>query len=619
VPMSSQEIADAASFQTFVNCYLREVDAGTWHVADRFATAADVPLGQGETHFVELVLEALGVSLAFGVSFRSKVGRHTLTAVYTRSTDTQSWRRMDTLSAELLLIDAIYAKRPASVQRLELIGRVVESHQVMQTYVEHQRATDLSEDPGSAMRFIDSEQSTVLGHWLHPTPKSRRGIYGYQHTHYAPELGGRFALRFFAARRALVLQASIADASAEEIARGIACGGHDASGAAARLEALGDGYCVLPLHPLQADWLLHQDYVRALLDADDLVDLGELGPAFTPTSSVRTVYAETMDFMVKLSIPVKITNSLRINLASELGDSVYISKLFRACGLDRDFPEMRPVEDPAYITVALPDHEETGFEVIFRSNAFAERDESEPPRTVHSIAALVQDAWDEHASSKLALAVRTLARARGLRPTDAALVWFEAYFKCAVEAPIRIYDRHGIALEAHQQNVLVELDAVGLPMHAYCRDVQGIGISESFRERTLALVPELVSQEKVFEAEDIVQNGFGYYLFFNQLYSVINRFALDGLLSEDALLEVVRRKLVQMRPQMQRLGTELVDAHLHERSMPFKGNLLTRAADMDELQSENELAVYTQVENPLYAPRTESMTSTRANTEGARP
>ncbi|HEX5655804.1 MAG TPA: ferric iron reductase, partial [Polyangiales bacterium] len=196
--------------------------------------------------------------------------------------------------------------------------------------------------------------------------------------------------------------------------------------------------------------------------------------------------------------------------------------------------------------------------------------------------------------------VRRLARVRQIELRHAALLWFDAYWLCAIEATVRIYDQHGIALEAHQQNVLLELDDEGMPVRSYYRDLQGVGLSACRREELVALVPELRDQAKVFEPDEIVRNGISYYLFCNQLHAVINRFGLDGLVDEATLLDVARRKLSAMRGGLRQLGTALVEMLLGTRSVPCKGNLLTRVADMDELLAENELAVYTQVDNPLF-------------------
>ncbi|MCF6429883.1 ferric iron reductase [Leisingera sp. MMG025] len=53
-----------------------------------------------------------------------------------------------------------------------------------------------------------------------------------------------------------------------------------------------------------------------------------------------------------------------------------------------------------------------------------------------------------------------------------------------------LYDRYGIALEAHQQNSLLDL-STGLPSCAYYRDNQGYYITQDAFPRLSALEPSL--------------------------------------------------------------------------------------------------------------------------------
>ncbi len=595
-----QDVATHASFQAFVNCYLREVDSGRWKTRASFCRGADLVWSSEVTDVVELELPLLGQSLILGVSYRSLVGRHTLCEAYQRVGESGAFRRLDPLSVQLLLIDSIYARAPERPERLELLSRVLQSHQGMARYLEHSVAKSGSVDPRSrAASFIDSEQSSAFGHWLHPTPKSRQGIAAWQDGHYSPELRGRFQLHFFAAARHLVEQESIARKPAESLSRDIALQGPD-RGRVERLLSSMDDLCLIPVHPLQAHFLVHQPHVRRLLSQGVLTDLGPLGPQFTPTSSVRTVYCESCDYMLKLSIPVKITNSLRINLKSELGDSVWISQLLRRTRIEENFPEVAVMEDPASMTIALPGMEETGFEVIFRRNPFPS-----PGRSgeVHAVTALVSDPLPGEPSSLLSRLVRASAERLGLGLGGGAKRWFDAYFRCTVESTLRIYDAYGTALEAHQQNSLIAFDAFQLPERFYYRDIQGLALLESFRGDLTRMVPELARQEKVFEPDDIVRNGLGYYLFFNHLYPVIYRFGLDGLHDEKDLLELVRRRLTTLRTELSGPGRILVDGLLHDARIPCKANLLTRAQDLDELQAEQELAVYAMMDNPLASPK----------------
>ncbi|MEM9454521.1 MAG: IucA/IucC family protein [Myxococcota bacterium] len=596
---AARYIATDASFQAFTNCYLREVDSGTWHDAASWQASSGLTLSQGEAYVVELELDRQ--VLALGVRFRSRVGRHALTVCFQRPSPSHPFLPVDLLSAQLMLIDHLYREHPQSERRLELLVRVIQSHQVMAACVapclSGKRRSSLHPSPGGG--FIESEQSIVFGHWLHPTPKSRQGIHGWQSPYYTPERGGRFQLEYFAAHRDIVEQGSVTGRSAEAISQQIASVGATKEELVALAQAVGDDRCLVPIHPLQATWLRHQDYVRELLASGKLLDLGPRGAEFTPTSSVRTVYSESLDFMAKLSIPVKLTNSLRINMRTELDDSVNVSKILRLCGVDRDFPTVRIIEDPAYITIGVPGRAETGFEAIFRDNPFRMNRGAPDVDPVHSVAALVEEpvATGEH--SLLMSLIHVFVAHEGRDIAAAGLAWFDAYWRRAVEPVIRIYDVHGIGLEAHQQNSLLSFEPSGLPKIFHYRDVQGLTLCRSQYDRFVELLPELEHEPQLFEDRQLVRDGLCYYLVFNQLFSVINRFGLDGIVDEQTLLEFVRGRLIDLRPEMGELGTEFIDLLLEQEALPCKANLLTRLEDRDELQAENELAVYTLLDNPL--------------------
>ena len=281
------------SFQAFCNCYLREISDGRWHDPKLFAERFDCAVAPEIHHIVEIPLPHSRTALALFINYRSLVGRHSIQEVYERPAGTSTWKRLDALSAQLRLIDEIYAPHPGSPHRLELLSRVIESHQTMDRYMAHWRSGESSSKSGHQASFIESEQSFITGHWLHPTPKSRQGMHAWQHLLYTPELNGRFRLAFFAARHDLIYQDSLIDLPAERISFEIACHGLDDH---THLDQLVDaGFCLIPVHPLQAHWLPSQPYIQSLLSSGALLPLGELGPCFTATSSVRTVYSAEID------------------------------------------------------------------------------------------------------------------------------------------------------------------------------------------------------------------------------------------------------------------------------------------------------------------------------------
>lgn len=581
---SCSEIAERASFQAFINGYLREIDEGIWCEARQwYARHPDLKHGLAE-QVIELTLVHQKIHLALMVDYTSLVGRHCISAVVIRQADTP-WQAIDFFPASIFLINEIYARAgqssPALKQKhIELILRLTESLQLMTRYL-HARQAD---DSLLGDRFIDSEQSLLYGHWLHPTPKSRQGMVSWLQECYSPELGGRFQLHYFAVKRCYVKQDSVAEQDAETILR--SAFGDD-------IPAVSEDYVVVPAHPLQAQWMLHQPYIQQAMGDGLISDLGRRGICFTATSSVRTVYSEHWPWMLKFSIPVKITNSLRLNHYAELLAGRVMASLLRRSGFINKYPQFQIIEDPAYLTVQLPGHTETGFELILRSNPFTEQCQ----QGVHSIAALVQDPLPG-ARSRLSLLIDTLATKEHRLPAQVARDWFEQYLACAVVPLILLYEEQGIALEAHQQNSLLDV-RTGYPTRYFYRDNQGFYLSPAHRESLAAIEPCVRQTPELFYDDDMICDRFSYYLIINQLYSVIYRLGADRLINESVLVGWVRRRLHALEKQLQGTGKVFVQQLLQKNTIPCKANLLTRLHDIDELTAELELAVYTHIKNPL--------------------
>lgn len=586
---SAKQLANNASFQAFMNCYLREIDPGVWHSPVDWQLKTGLAFSEQESHVLELQLPHQEVTLALGVRFHSLVGRHRFTQIYQQPQNNFNWQPIDSYSTILLLINNLYGDQSKGVseQKLELTSRTLESHQIMAHYL-----TEREDDERLyGDEFIDSEQSILFGHWLHPTPKSRQGMHQWQHLNYSPELGGQFQLHYFAARRDLVQQDSILNFSAEEIVQQLIKDELSES----QQQRLDKDFVIIPQHPMQAQWLLHQGHIKTLIAQGHLIDLGLLGPHFTPTSSVRTLYCAELDYMLKFSIPVKITNSLRVNMRHELDAGMIVAKLLRSCCFSQQHPQFKTIDDPAYLTLDLVDHQESGFEVIIRENPFT----GDNKNHVHSIAALVQEPLQAGMSSRLATLIHNLAEQQQKSLKEVSVQWFDAYLQCAIESIIRLYDSYGIALEAHQQNSLLDVRN-GYPSTYYYRDNQGFYLSQTMRPKLLQREPLLLKTKELFYSDEMICDRFSYYLLVNQLFSVINRFALDDLIDELTLLKQTHEKLQQLQPQMQGVGKMLIHSILERRDIPCKGNLLTRIDDVDELQAEMEQAVYTQVPNPFY-------------------
>jgi spermidine-citrate ligase len=587
----AKQIAENASFQAFLNCYIREVSSGHWIKKEEWVKEQRLSLLITEGHIVELELPMQNIRFAFGVEYKSLVGRQIFGISLKYCTQQKQWILEDKLTILLALIQELHLKAKAegcpehSSHFDELILRLMESYQTMTHYIE-KSLIDSKKQNGANDTFIEAEQSLIFGHWLHPTPKSRQGMASWQQESFAPELQGSFQLHYFRVDRALVKESSVLEKSASElISQSLTKSQPDFD--------LSEKDCLIPMHPLQAQWLLQQRYVKKAL-AEGLIKYeGALGSFYTATSSIRTVYSSIEEMMYKFSIPVKITNSLRVNRSHELKAGIVMARFMSKIDFLQNHPFFRMIDDPAYITVELPDQTESGFEVIFRSNVFPKgQDEG-----ISMIAALVQEPLPKQ-KSKLSQLIMNRAQSEYRSVESVSLDWFKAYWKCAIEPLLRLYDEYGIVLEAHQQNSVLNLSS-GYPTTYYYRDNQGYYLSKSYKGGLLSIEPSLCETEELFYEDSLIHDRFTYYLFMNQLFPVIYRFGADQLIEENILLKWSTDQLRLLEKEFGGQGKVFVHNLLKQELLAYKANLLTRFHDVDELEAELEQAVYTKIPNPF--------------------
>lgn len=588
---SAKRIAENATFQAFLNSYLREVDHGHWMERKEWVHEQRLPMSLTGESVIEMDLPRQSIRFAVEVHYRSLCGRHVIGSALKYCVQRRQWIHQDRLPMMITLIQELHlmAKSNGCHELAshfdELVLRLIESYQTMAAYIENRmndEACLYSED----ISFIETEQSLLFGHWLHPTPKSRQGMAAWQHPSYAPELKGHFQLHYFQIDKEIVKESSILiDSASEMILTSLR--------KSLPQLAVSQQACLIPMHPLQAQWLLQQDHVREAIEKNLIKNLGPMGAYYSATSSIRTVYHPEGDWMYKFSVPVKITNSLRTNRVHELRAGIAMARLMEKLHYTEKNPAFRIIDDPAYITAEFPGVMESGFEVIIRSNVFpAGRDKG-----ISSIAALVQDPLPGK-SSRLQRTIERIAQSESRGIMEVSMEWYQLYWRCSIEPLIRLYDEHGLALEAHQQNSVLDL-STGYPRAYYYRDNQGYYLSKSFKETLCKVEPSLEECPELFYEDTLIQERFTYYLMMNQLFSVISRFGHDHLISEEILIKWSRQQLCHLEKELSGLGKEFIRHTLQAEKLAFKANLLTRFHDVDELTAKNEQAVYTYIQNPF--------------------
>lgn len=581
--------AQAAAVENLLRCWVRETgltpsDHGVLHLP---LPASGTTLVTPVRHWSPTGWHRFGPPRLAGTpEYAPSVDAVTLAALLTRETP----GRPDTTEP--------HGTAPAD--GAELVARVADSQRRTATFLRDRRAHP---EDGPDL-FLSAEQALLLGHPLHPTPKSREELTDAEARQYAPELRGSFPLHWLAVAPSLLAS----DSAWTERGRPL-----PAAQLLGRLAGndlpLPDGYSALPLHPWQARDVRHRAPVAALLDAGLLRDLGPLGSPWHPTSSVRTVHRSGSPAMLKLSLGLRITNSRRENLRKELHRGVEVHRLLRA-GLAKEWQAVHPgfdiVRDPAWLAVddldGLP---VPGLDVMIRHNPFAPTDD------IGCVAGLVSPRPDfepnatagpEGCRSRLAQLVTRLAARTG-RPVGAvAAEWFLRYLEQVVRPVLWLDGEAGVALEAHQQNTLLSLDQDGWPAGGRYRDNQGYYFRESRRGELDARLPGIGEHSDTFVSDQVADERFAYYLAINNVFGLIGALGSQRLADEHLLLAAFRRFLRAAASGPAALRSSLPGTLLDSPVLRCKANLLTRLHGLDELVGPVDTqSVYVTIANPLHS------------------
>lgn len=567
------------------------LDATTFdaiRVADAHATAALLRCwlregGEARREGDDLVfdLPSSGTTLVAPLTYWSECGWHQFGAVRLGAGAPAD----ATTVAALLSVEGGSARGAGPDAIGDLVDRVVDSTRRIADFLAQrgvEPATAVAATP-----FLEGEQALVLGHPLHPTPKSRSGLSPAESQAYSPELRGEFAAYWFAAHPDVVEGDSATGQPIEELLRDLA----------GDLEVPA-GMVPIPAHPWQAADVLQRPAVRELVEQGVLIPLGQAGAPWSPTSSVRTVYRADSPYMLKLSLGLPITNSKRENLRMELVRGVEMTRMLEAGIGDliaAAHPQFKIVDDPAWVTVSAPGVPESGLELSIRANPFG------PDDRVQCLAGLSAERPDRADGSLLARLVNGIAERTGRPVEDVGAEWFTRYLEAVPAAVIWLWAEQGIGLEAHQQNTLVELDEQGWPAGGRYRDNQGFYFDETRSEELNRWAPDAGAVSQALNPKALIDERLGYYLGINNVLGLVGAMGSQGLADEATLLRAFRALLERAAAELSPVP-EVVRNLLEQEALPCKANLLTRLAGMDELVgSVATQSVYRPMPNPVAA------------------
>lgn len=607
--------AQAAAVENLLRCWVRETkipapDSSTLHIP---LPASGTALAAPVHHWSPTGWHRFGLPrLADAPDDAPPVDAITLAALLTRETLTRTGTGTSTGGAAVNPV-ADAAATPVGGMTTDggdLVARVADSVRRTITFI-----SDRRERPADGPDlFLNAEQALLLGHPLHPTPKSREGLTEAEARLYSPELRGSFPLHWMAVAPSLLAT----DSAWTDRGRPV-----PADHLTARLAGHGlplpDGYAALPLHPWQSREVRHRAETAALLDAGLLRDLGPFGTSWHPTSSVRTVHQSGAPAMLKLSLGLRITNSRRENLRKELHRGVEVHRLLRS-GLSKQWQAVHPgfdiVRDPAWLAVdghdGLP---VPGLDLMIRHNPFLPSDDVSCVAGLVSLrpsghpavgrVALADDSGSTRTPplrSRLALVVTRLAKRTGRPHGAVATEWFLRYLEQVVRPVLWLDSEAGVALEAHQQNTLLLLDAEGWPAGGRYRDNQGYYFRESRRAELDDRLPGIGERSDTFVSDEVTDERFAYYLAINNVFGLIGALGSQRLADETLLLAAFRRFLTEVASGPAPLRTSLPARLLDSPVLRCKANLLTRLHGLDELVGPVDTqSIYVTIANPLHS------------------
>ncbi|MGI9280130.1 MAG: IucA/IucC family protein [Endozoicomonas sp.] len=232
------------------------------------------------------------------------------------------------------------------------LNRVKRSVENMELVLEL-RQYELDKIFAGCIDFQSSEQALLVGHSVHPTPKSRDQFTAEDSERYIPEYGNSFQLHWFSIDANLLEADSVHEYSFHELTRQLAS--EDSEFSSSFLRDIPEHQTLLPAHPWQAQQWLKNAYIQQLISEGKLIDYGLHGSQWRATSSVRAIHATHATFMLKYSLSVKLTNSIRHLLPKEVirGKEVHQVKYQTPVGTELKslYPDFEIITEPAHAAI----------------------------------------------------------------------------------------------------------------------------------------------------------------------------------------------------------------------------------------------------------------------------
>lgn len=474
-------------------------------------------------------------------------------------------------------------------KRALFIERVLNSHEFVKYFVN--KRNDLEKILKGPLDFPLAEQALLAGHSFHPAGKSREQFADNDIDLYSPELKTQFSLLWLKVDVRFIAGTSLDMSLNERLYRTVA------ESAPMLLERFTESHWIIPAHPWQWRYLSAIPAIQSLLNSGMLEVLEVTGRKWLPTSSLRALYSEGNSDMLKFSINVRLTNSVRTLSVKECVRGLRLAEVMKDEKVQQwqsKYPKFQVMQEPAWAALKSENGdviEESLF--VFRDNPFINLPEQESV----VLATLTQQS-PISSSNLIVERIKSVAQNRQISLLEAATLWFKGFCEKVAKPLFSAHSELGLVFLAHQQNIVVMLES-GLPVGMYFRDCQGTGFSDLAIREFSHLDKKIIHQgmENHWSDEQIARY-FPYYTLINSCFAVVSALASAQLESEEywsRLLAVSLQNLVHEAKDFLCLSRVL-----QQKEFECKGNFFCYLHDHNENTLVNPAEIYFKLNNPLF-------------------
>ncbi|MFB2587663.1 MULTISPECIES: IucA/IucC family protein [unclassified Acinetobacter] len=541
---------------------------------------------------LSLQLAPLQTVIMLPLNFASVLGHHQIEGSIYVVKDNEVIKINTLMLVNLILQDILYHHdRPQSLNIHDVLARWLNSYEKLQLILKNrQQDIDcLFQKP--TLDFVATEQALIYGHAMHPAPKARIGFSDKDWQQFSPETQGSFQLSYWLIDPQYYIEES--DQGELPSVKLMQSVHNYLTEQQKNLIQQHSTFKLLALHPWQARHLQQKAFYQSLLAQKSLFDFGQLGEPYAATTSVRTVASSALSMMLKLSLSVSITNSVRINLPKECRRGLYASKIWHSelgQRIRANYPHFDVINDPAWMGLVIDG------EIVNESIAIVRHYPFQNSDNVSNLATLCQD-HPYDGCNRFSYLFQNIAQQSQATLNQIATTWFKDFLDISLSPMIDIYHRYGMVFEAHQQNSVLQFKN-HRPYKFWVRDNQSFGYVIDYAQTLIEQYPELHEQAHCVVPTDFANSRFIYYFIGNTVFSLISAIAKTQYATEDELIEILAKEMnhcLQKYPQ-----SELLNSLASDDVLCYKGNLLTRLYQLDELIAPVETqSIYVEIHNPI--------------------